>query len=142
MKSKPIVMNHFSTVHTSFVVDFKFTNNITVLTGDSGTGKTAAFSFIKECMALNPDIMCLNYLDYQKDIASMIKSAKRKLIVIDNADVLLDDDMRKYIAVDDKNQYLIIGRNPKNLFATRENLFELASERQGEQTVLRIKNYL
>ncbi len=86
--------------------------------------------------------MCLNYLDYQKDIASMVKSAKRKLIVIDNADVLLNDDMRKYIAVDDKNQYLIIGRNPKNLFATRENLFELASERQGEQTVLRIKNYL
>ncbi len=83
MKSKPIVMNHFSTVHTSFVVDFKFTNNITVLTGDSGTGKTAAFSFIKECMALNPDIMCLNYLDYQKDIASMIKSAKRKLNLIE-----------------------------------------------------------
>lgn len=142
MKSKPIVMNHFSTVHTSFVVNFKFTNNITVLTGDSGTGKTATFSFIKECMALNPNIMCLNYLDYQNDIASMIKSANRKLIVIDNADVLLDDDIRKYIAVDDKNQYLIIGRNPKNLFATKENLFELVSEKQGEQTVLKIKNYL
>lgn len=142
MKSKPIVMNHFSTVHTSFIVDFKFTNNITVLTGDSGTGKTASFSFIKECMALNPHIICLNYLDYQKDIASMIKSVKRKLIVIDNADLLLDDNIRKYIAVDDKNQYLIIGRNPKNLFATKENLFELVSEKQGEQTLLKIKNYL
>ena len=142
MKSKPIVMNHFSTVHTSFIVDFKFTNNITVLTGDSGTGKTASFSFIKECMALNSNIMCLNYLDYQKNIADMIKSADRKLIVIDNADVLLDDDIRKYIALDNKNQYLIIGRNPKNLFATRENLFELVSEKQGEQTVLKIKNYI
>ena len=142
MKSNPIVMNHFFTVHTSFVVDFNFTNNITILTGDSGTGKTASFSFIKECMALNPDIMCLNYLDYQKDITAMIKSAERKLIVIDNADVLLDDDIRKYIAVDDKNQYLIIGRNPKNLFATKENLFELVSEKQGEQTVFKIKNYL
>lgn len=142
MKSKPIVMDHFSTVHTSFIVDFKFTNNITVLTGDSGTGKTASFSFIKECMALNPNIMCLNYLDYQKNIADMIKAADRKLIVIDNADVLLDDDIRKYIALDNKNQYLIIGRNPKNLFATRENLFELVSEKQGEQTVLKIKNYI
>ena len=93
-------------------------------------------------MALNSDIMCLNYLDYQKDITAMIKSAERKLIVIDNADVLLDDDIRKYIAVDDKNQYLIIGRNPKNLFATKENLFELVSEKQGEQTVFKIKNYL
>lgn len=142
MKSKPMVMEHFSTVHTSFVLDFEFTSNITILMGDSGTGKTASFSFIKECMALNPEILCLNYLDYQKDIADIIKNANRKLIVIDNADVLLDDDVRKYIALDDKNQYLIIGRNPKNLFTTKENLFELVSEAQGEQTVLRIKNYL
>lgn len=142
MKSKPIVMEHFSTVHTSFVLDFEFTSNITILTGDSGTGKTASFSFIKECMALNPDIMCLNYLDYQKDIESIIKDASGKLIVIDNADVLLDDNVRKHIALDDKNQYLIIGRNPRNLFATKDNLFELTSEVQGEQTVLRIKNYL
>lgn len=142
MKSKPTVMEHFYMVHTSFVVDFKFTNNITVLTGDSGSGKTASFSFIKECMAVNPSIMCLNYLDYHRDIASIIKSAENKLIVIDNADVLLDDDIRKYIALDDKNQYLIIGRNPKNLFTTRENLFELVSEKLEEQTVLKIKNYL
>nr|MBP3598858.1 ABC transporter ATP-binding protein [Eubacterium sp.] len=142
MKSKPIVMEHFSTVHTSFVLDFEFTNNITILTGDSGAGKTASFSFIKECMALNPNIMCLNYLDYQKDIATIIKSASEKLIVIDNADVLLNDDVRKYIALDDKNQYLIIGRNPKNLFTTKDNLFELVSETQGEQTVLRLMSYL
>ena len=142
MKSKPIVMEHFSTEHTSFVLDFEFTNNITILTGDSGTGKTAAFSFIKECMALNPDIICLNYLDYQKDIGNIIRNTEKKLIVIDNADILLDDDTRKYIALDDKNQYLIIGRNPRNLFVTKENLSELVSEKQGEQTVLRIKEYL
>jgi hypothetical protein len=62
--------------------------------------------------------------------------------VIDNADVLLSDDVRKHIALDDKNQYVIIGRNPKNLFATKENLFELVSEKQGEQTILKLKNYL
>lgn len=142
MKSKPIVMDHLSTVHTSFVVDFKFTNNITILTGDSGTGKTASFSFIQECMAMNPDIICLNYLDYQKDISTIIKTAEGKLIVVDNADVLLDDDIRKYIALDDKNQYLIIGRNPKNFFATKENLFELVSEKIGEQTKFTMKEYL
>ena len=142
MKSKPIVIEHFSTEHTSFILDFEFTNIITILTGDSGTGKTVSFSFIKECMALNPDIVCLNYLDYQKNIGDIIRNSEKKLIVIDNADILLDDDTRKYIALDDKNQYLIIGRNPKNLFATKENFFELVSERQGEQTVLRIKDYL
>ena len=120
MKSKPIVMDHFSTVHTSFIVNFTFTNNITILTGDSGTGKTASFSFIKE----------------------IVSKAKGKLIVIDNADILLDDDTRKYISLDDKNQYLIIGRNPKNLFVTKENLFELVSRKVGEQTEFRIEAYI
>ena len=142
MKSKPIVMERFFTEHTSFVLNFEFTNNITILTGDSGTGKTASFSFIKECMALNPDIVCQNYLDYQKNIGDIIQNMVKKLIVIDNADILLDDETRKYIALDDKNQYLIMGRNPKNLFTTKENLFELVSERQEEQTVLRIKDYM
>lgn len=142
MKSNPIVMNHFSTVHTSFVVDFAFDNNITILMGDSGTGKSASFSFIKECMSINPDILCINYLDYQKDVGEMIKLAAGKLIVIDNADVLLDDNIRKYIALDDKNQYLIIGRNPKNLFTTKENLYELTSRKENDQTVLELKNYL
>ena len=142
MKSKPTVMNHFSTVHTSFVIVFIFDNNITILMGDSGTGKTASYSFIKECMSLNPDILCINYLDYQRDIGEMIRSSRGKLIVIDNADVLLDDSIRKYIALDDKNQYLIIGRNPKNLFTTKENLYELISHKKGDQTVLELQNYL
>lgn len=142
MKSKPVVMNHFSTVHTSFVIDFIFENNITILMGDSGTGKSASYSFIKECMSMNPDIFCINYLDYQKDIGEMIKSVTGKLIVIDNADVLLSDNIRKYIALDDKNQYLIIGRNPKNLFTTKENLYELTSRKEDDQTVLGLKSYL
>lgn len=142
MKSRPVVTGHFSTVHTSFIVDFVFTNNITILTGDSGTGKTASFSFIRECAALNPDILCLNYLDYQKDIREIISQVERKLIVIDNADILLDDDTRKHISLDGKNQYLIIGRNPGNLFATKDNLFELVSRKDGEQTVFSIKPYL
>ncbi|MDE7433014.1 MAG: ABC transporter ATP-binding protein [Lachnospiraceae bacterium] len=142
MKSKPIVMEHFSTVHSSFIVNFTFKNNITILMGDSGTGKTATFSFIKECMAVNPKIACLNYVDYQKDIKDVISKTEGKLIIIDNADILLDDDTRKYISLDDKNQYLIIGRNPKNLFATKENLFELVSEKIGEQTKFTIKEYL
>lgn len=142
MKSKPIVMEHFSTVHTSFIVNFNFTNNITILTGSSATGKTASFSFIKECMAINPNILCLNYLDYQRNIKEILCNTKGKLIVIDNADILLDNTTRKYISLDDNNQYLIIGRNPKNLFTTRENLFELVSKKIGEQTEFSIEPYL
>ncbi|MEQ2554409.1 RluB protein [Lachnospira intestinalis] len=62
--------------------------------------------------------------------------------MIDNADILLNDDTRKYISLEDKNQYLIIGRNSKNLFATSDNLFELVSEKIGEQTEFKLKKYL
>ena len=93
-------------------------------------------------MAVNPKILCLDHYDYQKDIKEIINQAEGKLIVIDNADILLNDDTRKYISLDNKNQYLIIGRNPKNLFATKENLFELISEKIGEQTVFTIQPYL
>ena len=108
----------------------------------TGTGKTASFSFIRECMAVNPDIVCINYQDYQKDIKKLIASETGKLVVIANADILLDDEIRKYISLDDKNQYLIIGRNPKNLFTTSDNLFELVSEKKGEQTEFRLRKYL
>ena len=104
MKSKPIVMKHFSTVHTSYIVNFEFTNNITILTGASATGKTASFSFIRECMAVNPDIVCINYQDYQKDIKKLIASETGKLVVIDNADILLDDEIRKYISFDNRKK--------------------------------------
>lgn len=72
----------------------------------------------------------------------IISQVERKRIVIDNADILLDDDTRKHISLDGKNQYLIIGRNLGNLFATRENLFELVSSKAGEQTVFSIRPYL
>jgi len=142
VKSKPVVMQSLFVVHTSYVVDFIFTNNITILTGDSASGKTMIFSFIRECTAINSNILCLNYLDYRKDIKGVISEVKGKLIVIDNADILLDDVARKYISLDGENQYLIIGRNPRNLFATKENLFNLISEQNGEQIIFHLESYL
>lgn len=142
MKSKPLIMNELRIVHTSFVVDFAFTNNITIMTGAAGTGKSMIFSFMKEESAVNPQFMCINYLNYQQDVKNIISNTKGRLVVIDNADLLLDDDIRKTILLDDKNQYLIIGRNPKNLFATSDNLFELVSKKAGEQTEFKLKSYL
>ena len=88
------------------------------------------------------EILCIDYFDYQKNIKEILCQANGKLLVVDNADILLDDDTRKYISQDDENQYLLIGRNPKNLFATKENLFELVSERVGEQTKFMIQPYM
>ena len=78
----------------------------------------------------------------KKDIKEMLTQMKNKMIVIDNADILLDDETRKFISLDENNQYLIIGRNPKNLFTTKDNLFELVSNKNEDVTEFWIQPYL
>jgi hypothetical protein len=141
MNSKPIVMDNFHTVHTSFAVNFEFKNNIIILIGNSGTGKTAVFSFFQESSAEDERLVCLNYTNVKSDIMGTIEKADGKLIVIDNADILLNKDIRKHIAFDTKNQYFIIGRNVSDLLATEDNLFELKNIREGERTIFTIKKY-
>lgn len=141
MNCKPIVMEHFYTVHTSFVIDFQFTNNITILIGNSGTGKTASYSFLLESRSEDDRIVCFNYTDIKSDIKRIIESLEGKLIVIDNADILLDQDTRKYITFDSKNQYLIIGRDVRDFLATEDNLFELEAVTRGERTTFYLKRY-
>ncbi len=142
MYSKPVVMENLKARHTTFSVEFHFTNNITLLMGDSGMGKTLVFGILQELSATDKRIVCINYLDINKEIKDEIEKVSGKLIIIDNGDAILNDDMRKAIAVDRENQYLIIGRNPKNLLTTRENLFGLNQEKKGNVTVYSLKAYL
>lgn len=142
MYSKPVVMENLKARHTTFSVEFHFTNNITLLMGDSGRGKTLIFAILQELSAIDKRIVCINYLDINKEIKEEIEKASGKLIIIDNADVILSDDTRKVIAFDRENQYLIIGRNPKNLLITRENLFELNQEKIGNVMSYSLKEYL
>ena len=132
MKIKPIVMQEINTTHTSFIIDLHFDYNVTFITGDSGVGKSALYSFIEELSANDKRIRCFNYLDQKKN-------SKDKLFVIDNADILLDDKMRHYIAFDAQNQYVIIGRNPTGLMLELDEIYELSSENINGRTLLSLK---
>ena len=134
MKIKPLLYSNIQTTHTSYAVDFEIENNITFIKGDSGTGKSAVFSFIEELTTEQKNIKCYNYLDAKANYKGAIKRSKDKLFVIDNADLLLDDKMREYIAHDKNNQYIIIGRNPKGLLLSYDEIYELKSSTKGEIT--------
>ena len=79
-------------------------------------------------------------MDYKKSYKSSIKRSKGKLFVIDNADILLDDSIRSYIALDNNNQYIIIGRNPTGLLLSMDEIYELKSEANGEITTLSLRH--
>ena len=134
MKISPVVRKGIITTHTSYDVDLAFENNITFINGDSGVGKSALFSFIQEMTTEDKEIRCFNYLDKNKNYKSAIKLSKGKLFVIDNADLLLDNKMRQYIATDTENQYVIIGRNPEGLMLDQDEIYEIDSRREGERT--------
>jgi ABC-type lipoprotein export system ATPase subunit len=134
MKISPVVRKKIITTHTSYDVDLTFENNITFINGDSGVGKSALFSFIQEMTTEDKEIRCFNYLDKNKNYKSAIKLSKGKLFVIDNADLLLDNKMRQYIATDTENQYVIIGRNPEGLMLDQDEIYEIVSLREGERT--------
>ncbi len=134
MKIKPVVTDNLYTKHTSFDVKLQLDNNVTFISGDSGTGKSALYSFLEELAAEDKRIKCFNYLDLKKSYKSSIKRSKGKLFIIDNADILLDDDLRNYIALDEKNQYIIIGRNPTGLLLNMDEIYELKSENIDDVT--------
>lgn len=142
MKIKPKITHRIYTGHTSFEVDLSLEYNITFIIGDSGTGKSAVFSLIQELGTEDKRIRCINYLDCKKRYKFSIKNTNNAIFVIDNADILLDDSMRQYIATDDKNQYIIIGRNPSGLLLVPENIYELENEKKDSKTIFRLKHAL
>ena len=139
MKIKPILFSAIHTSHTSFDVDFRIEYNITFIVGESGVGKSAVFSFLQEMSAEDSRIRCYNYLDKNKGYKGAIKRSKNKLFVIDNADILLDDALREYISLDDKNQYIIIGRNPTGLLLQYDEMYELENHIEGDVTGFTLK---
>jgi ABC-type lipoprotein export system ATPase subunit len=142
MKIKPVITDRIHTKHTSFEIDLLLETNITFISGDSGTGKSALFSFIEELAAEDKRIKCFNYLDNKKAYKNSIKQSKGKLFVIDNADILLDDRMRRYIALDENNQYIIIGRNPTELLLNMDEIKELQSKNIDGITLFTLTNAL
>ena len=140
MEISPLIVKRIYTKHTSFVIDIQLKNNITFIGGESGTGRSLLYSIIEELAAEDKTIKCFNYLDYKKSYKSSIKRSKGKLFVIDNADILLDDSIRSYIALDNNNQYIIIGRNPTGLLLSMDEIYELKSEANGEITTLSLQH--
>lgn len=102
------------------IFDFILKGHIVVVDGLSGSGKTFLANTIRT-KQLNDyakdndnetdlaSVVVINL--YDKDIFNQIKSQSSKLFIIDNADIILNQEMADYISRDIKNQYLIYSRS-------------------------------
>jgi len=121
MRSYPKILTSINKNVFGVSINLVFDNNLVLLIGNSGNGKSFIFQILDELKTYDVRIETFNYKDLKKLHLDTLKNLKGKFIVIDNADILLDAPKREYIAFDDSNQYLLIGRDPSDLMITLDN---------------------
>lgn len=98
--------------------DFKFKNGYTVIDSPSGFGKTLFYNmYLSKCIDEKvQNVIFINYTDLsdRKTLADKF-NRKNCIYIIDNADIVLTEEMAQKIRLDNDNQYIIFGRDPIKL---------------------------
>ncbi len=106
-------------------------DNLVLVSGLSGCGKTMLFKAIKEDATVHKkNIICINK-DYENDlpyVKHLISGSRNNLIVIDNSDILLTLEMKLEISLDENNQYLIFTQSTEGFRPSADSFAELIVE--------------
>lgn len=94
-----------------FSYDLVFDDRITLVGGDSGTGKTVLYEILED-LRLTDEYKAIKLFNYKSDnLLETIKQCRDSFIVIDNADILITDEVRRFINFEFSNQYMLFLRN-------------------------------
>ena len=94
-----------------FSYDLIFDERITLVGGDSGTGKTVLYEMLED-LRFTDEYKAIKLFNYKSDnLLEAVKQCRDNFIVIDNADILIDDDIRRFINFESSNQYMLFLRN-------------------------------
>ena len=94
-----------------FSYDLKFDDRITLVGGESGTGKTVLYEMLED-IRLTDEYKSIKLFNYKSDnFLKGIKQCRDCFIVVDNADNLINDDVRRFINFELSNQYMLFLRN-------------------------------
>ena len=94
-----------------FSYDLEFEDRITLVGGDSGTGKTVPYEMLED-IRLTDEYKAIKLFNYKSDdFLKAIKQCRDSFIVVDNADYLINDDIRRFINFEFSNQYMLFLRN-------------------------------
>lgn len=104
-----------------FHYTLQFTSRITLVRGDSATGKTYLYQLLEDIKQLEQynNIKLFNYKS--DDFHTALRACHDKFIVIDNGDTILEGEDRIYINFEKSNQYLLFLRNCDGLNVSAES---------------------
>lgn len=120
-EEKKMIYSNITFEMKPFRYDLKFSTRITLVRGDSATGKTYLYQLLEDVRMTEQykEIRMFNYKSV--DFHENLKNCRNKFIVIDNADILINDDDRKFINFEISNQYLLFMRNCDGLNLTADS---------------------
>ena len=108
-----------------FSYDLVFEDRITLVGGDSGTGKTVLYEMLED-LKLTNEYHAIKLFNYKSEnILENLEKCRNNFIVIDNADILIDDDIRRFINFEFSNQYMLFLRNCDGLNVSDKSFKEL-----------------
>ena len=94
-----------------FSYDLMFDDRITLVGGDSGTGKTVLYDMLED-LKQTEEYNAIKLFNYKsEDVLEKLKQFRNNFVVIDNADILMDDEVRRFINFEFSNQYMLFLRN-------------------------------
>lgn len=101
MYSKPEIMEKMELTRASCRAELEFWNNVTFLVESAGSAKELVFDMIRQASKKDGRILCISAEGKMEsaEVRRRIRQAERKMIVIEHADILLTDEMRRYIAL-------------------------------------------
>lgn len=111
-----------------FLYELHFDDRITLVGGDSGTGKTVLYEMLED-LKLTKEYHAIKLFNYKSDsLVAQLKKCRNNFIVIDNADILMTDDIRRFINFEFSNQYMLFSRNCDGLNASDKSFKVLKME--------------
>ena len=106
-----MIYNRITFKADPFSYDLVFEDRITLVGGDSGTGKTVLYDMLED-LKQTEEYNAIKLFNYKsEDVLEKLKQCRNNFVVIDNADILMDDEVRRFINFEFSNQYMLFLRN-------------------------------
>ena len=140
MNTRPVVRTELKYKYLGFNLDLDLKTNLILISDKSGTGKSFLYDIIKS-QSIGDDVIgisCEEINNYKLvTLLDTFKQEKNKLFIIDNADIMLDTETRRYIAFDTKNQYILIGRDSSDLMICSYNKARVKIDKDTKRIYLK-----
>jgi len=120
--------------------DILLRNKITVIDGDSGNGKSVLARAMQSHFVFNKmkaELLDYNAYENTEKVTKTITSYADTLIIIDNADCILNGDIVDLINNDINNFYVVFGRKSWGLSATPSHFAELEQDSTTKKIALK-----